>query len=159
MKATADSVTFNGIDIELGKLKKNVVTCMQAATAKKISLENELKSLFLDTGKGFYMLHLPGDKRVNFRAVKKYLKTKRVQLAKRDALDSFNCQPGTINPFSNEKLKSLPHLISKEVFEKNMLSTNYGGTLRVYIKFHPELLDIVLEEEHIHIGRFAVDEN
>jgi len=141
----------------LGKLRKNVVSCRQAANAKKISLENELKSLVLETGKGLYLLHLPGDKYVDFRAVRNYLKTKRVQLACRDTLEALGCEPGTVNPFSNEQLKSLPHLISNEVFEKNMLSTNYGGTLRVYIEFHPELLEIFLDKEYVHIGRFTVD--
>lgn len=155
MSALAKTVNLNGVDVELGILKRNVVSCRQAANAKKIPLAEELKSLVLETGKGYYMIHLPGDKRVNFRAVRNYLKTKRVQLASREILDKLGCKPGTVNPFSNAKLKALPHLISKELFEKNILSTNYGGTLRVFIKFHPDLLEMFLDEDQIHVERFT----
>ena len=157
MEAVTEKISIRGFDVEVGKLTKNVISCKQAATAKKISLENELKSLLLDTGKGLFMLHLPGDKRADFRAIRQYLKTKRVQLANLSALNNLQCEPGTVNPFSNEGLQNLPHLISKELFEKNMLSTNYGGTLSVFIKFHPELLGVFLDKDQVYVGRFSED--
>ena len=63
-------VCFEKDVLKVYSLSCSVITCKEAASAKKIPLKNELKSLVLTTSNGLYLLHLPGDKKANLRTVK-----------------------------------------------------------------------------------------
>jgi prolyl-tRNA editing enzyme YbaK/EbsC (Cys-tRNA(Pro) deacylase) len=119
-------------------LVKPVVSCGQAAEAKGIPLANELKSLVLATQKGFVVLHLPGDGAACLRRVKEALEIREACLAAPEQLASFGLRPGTVCAVK-DPVWSLPHLISRRVFQRDLVSTN-DGTLQGYYRFQPAVL-------------------
>lgn len=125
-------------EIHRKKLSKEVITCIEASSAKEFSLKNELKSLLLKTSKGFYVVHLAGNKKVSNRKIKIFLKCKEASMATRDELNSFGLIPGTVCAIINP-IWELPHLISEEIFNLDFISTNDGTRTGYYI-FSPEVL-------------------
>lgn len=114
-------------------LDKPVVHCKEAANAKGISLENELKTLLLTTPKGFVALHLPGDAEASLRKVKNALETREASMASLEQLATLGLRPGTVCAIK-DPIWSLPHLISKRVLQADTISTN-SGTQRAFIDF------------------------
>ena len=145
---------MQGFEFSVYELPHDVTSCEDAAVSKGISLGEELKSLVLITNKGLRVLHLPGDKMVNARAVKITLSVKEVivpvkidsdlkkldvkRLDPENKLASLNIIYGTVCPFLDQ-IWSLPHLISQELLEINKVSTN-NGQLNQYIYFNPKIL-------------------
>lgn len=130
-------------------LANPVVKCDEAASAKGIPLENELKTLLLATQKGFVALHLPGNADASFRSVKNALEIREACLATPNELASFGLRPGTVCALK-DPVWSLPHLISKRVLQMDMISTN-NGTQRGFYRFHPSVL---LEADSVMLGEF-----
>jgi len=119
-------------------LEKDVVSCEEAASAKGIPLQNELKSLILDTNKGLYLLNIPGDRFANLRSVKTILNVKNAYLADHNILNNLKVQSGTITPLLKQ-IWALPQLLSLEVLKYDFVSTN-AGVLDKYIIFKPKIL-------------------
>ena len=146
--------SMQGFIFDVYELPYDVDKCLDAAFAKGISLEMELKSLVLVTSKGLYVLHLPGNKWVNIRAVKRELSVKEVVIPikmdsdskKRDVerldqdnkLSSLDIVYGTVCPFL-DNIWFLPHLISQDIFKQKKVSTN-NGKLNQYFFFNPMIL-------------------
>jgi len=131
-------------------LLHDVISCLDAATAKEIALKNELKSLVLMTDKGMYVLHLRGDMYADLRAVKKFLNVEEAYMASADNLRSLGVQKGTVSPVI-EELWQLPQLVSEEVLSLDFVSTN-NGKLNECIMFKPTEL---LRHHELTIGKFA----
>jgi len=134
-------------------LSHNVISCLDAATAKEISLQNELKSLVLVTDKGMYVLNLPGNMYADLRAVKKFLDVEEAYMASADQLGRLGVQKGTVSPVIKE-LWRLPQLVSEEVLSLDFVSTN-NGKLNEYILFKPTEL---LKHHELLIGKFAKEQ-
>lgn len=132
------------------KLNHQVVSCGEAATAKGIPLVNELKSLILETSKGLYIVHIPGNKYLDLRKVKTFINTNEAYLASKEVLTSLEVQPGTVTPFSNN-IWNLRQLISEEILNLKFVSTN-NGKLDEYISFPPTLL---LKIPNVYVGNFS----
>lgn len=132
------------------QLNYQVVSCEEAATAKGIPLVNELKSLVLETSNGLYIVHIPGNKYLDLRKVKKFINTKDACLASKEVLASLGMQPGTVTPFNNN-IWNLRQLVSEEILSLKFVSTN-NGKLNEYIRFTPTLL---LEIPNIYVGNFS----
>lgn len=132
------------------KLNHQVVSCKEAATAKGIPLVNELKSLILETSKGLYIVHIPGNRYLDLRKIKKFLNIKSACLASKEVLASLGMQPGTVTPF-DKNIWNLTHLASEEIFDLKFVSTN-NGNLDEYISFMPNLL---LKIPNIYVGNFS----
>jgi len=118
--------------------------CEISAGAKGIHVSEELKSLVIETKKEkekkYWMVHLPGDKELNYEEVRRILDVEKVQLVNEETLlKLFGAQPGTTNPFTNNELKKLPQLLSEDLFFKEKISTN-AGNLDDYLLFSPALL-------------------
>lgn len=126
-----------------------VVSCEQAAAAKGIPLENELKTLILDTTRGYFALHLLGDSEASLRAVKIAIDAREASLASPAALTSLGLQPGTVCAVK-DPVWSLPHLVSRRVVTKDMVSTN-NGTQHGFYRFHPAVL---LQADSVVVGEF-----
>ncbi len=133
-------------------LNSNVITCIEAATAKGIPLKNELKSILLSSSKGYIVVHLPGDAEVSLHKVKKDLDLREASLASLSQLNKIGLKPGTICAIK-DPVRSFQNLISKRVFELDYVSTN-NGTLRGYYNFPPSLL---LETESVKMGDYEID--
>jgi len=138
-----------GPEMKVFQLAEPVVSCEDAAEAKGIPLQQELKTLLLSTQKGFVALHLPGDGEASLRSVKRALEISEACLATPEELEEFGLQPGTVCAVK-DPIWSLPHLISRRVMDMKMVSTN-NGTLRGFYRFHPAVL---LEADSVMLGDF-----
>jgi prolyl-tRNA editing enzyme YbaK/EbsC (Cys-tRNA(Pro) deacylase) len=138
-----------GENMEEYVLGKNVVSCEEAAGAKGIPLENELKTLILHTTNGFVALHVRGNRSASLRSVKAALGVDQARMASNDQLRDLGLQPGTVCPILNP-VWSMPHLLSRSILALDYVSTN-SGKLNAFFKFRPEIL---LDTDSISIGDF-----
>jgi prolyl-tRNA editing enzyme YbaK/EbsC (Cys-tRNA(Pro) deacylase) len=148
MIAQMYALPFN--DIEYYSLKYPVISCQEAAFAKGIPLKNELKSLIINTSRGIYVLHIPGNKKANLRAIKKALNVDEAYLASKDILKMLQVEAGTITPLL-EQIWDLPQLLSHDVLLCEFVSTN-AGIHNKYIIFNPYIL---MEHKNMIIGYFC----
>jgi prolyl-tRNA editing enzyme YbaK/EbsC (Cys-tRNA(Pro) deacylase) len=129
-------------------LSKPVISCASAAAAKGIPLGHELKSLVIEIESGLVVAHIPGDRRLSLRAVKRCLPTAQARLANLDGLDLL---PGTVHPF-HALLWPLHHLVAHEVLDLGWVSTN-AGELTTYVIFDPALL---LRARRVSVDDFCI---
>ena len=143
---------FRGILFPVYELGYNVYSCADAATAKGISTSEELKTLVLRASNGlFYALHIPGDKRANFKAIKRKLNVHDIFLAdKVEDLKKLGTMHGAVCPFT-ESIWNLVNLVSKDVLDAPKVSTN-SGKLNSYIIFDPREL---LKNPLSIVGKFS----
>lgn len=131
------------------KLDKTVVTCIEAAQAKGIPLENELKTLILQTSNGFVAIELPGDATASLRKIKDALEVKEAYLAGPETLAKLGLEPGTVSAVS-APVWDMPHLVSKRLMNLNEVSTNSHNKKGYYL-FEPSLL---LKAKEVMVGDF-----
>ncbi|HUP60251.1 MAG TPA: TIR domain-containing protein [Thermoanaerobaculia bacterium] len=141
-----------GPNMKVYALASPVVSCEEAAAAKGIPLDNELKTLILTTKRGYVALHILGNGEASLRAVKNAMDAREASLAPLAALSALGLQPGTVCAVK-DPVWSLPHLITRRVFSKDMVSTN-NGTHRGFYRFHPSVL---LEADSVMVGDFERD--
>jgi len=149
-KLTTVKKSLNPPSIELKeyKLDKPVVTCVEAAQAKGIPLENELKTLLLETSNGFVAVELPGDATASLRKIKDTLEVKKAHLAGHETLTQLGLEIGTVSAV-RAPVWDMQHLISRRLLNLSEVSTN-SGNKKGYYRFEPLLL---LKAEHL-IGDF-----
>lgn len=123
---------------QLFYLEHDVISCEEAAIAKKIPLKNELKSLLIHYDKGLCLVSVCGDNNVNLRNIKKILACRQAFMASKSELQILNLRPGTVCPFLEQTIDML-QLFDKRIFELEFLSTN-NGNRNEYIKFPPTVL-------------------
>lgn len=133
-------------------LDRPVVTCREAAAAKQIPRENELKTLIVESSAGVVAVHVPGDRAVKLRAVMNALKCREARLASRAKLSSLGLAPGTVCPVL-DPVWYMRHLICESVLDLGVVYTN-AGTLTGYFKFSPAIL---LRNPQVTVGRFSAD--
>jgi prolyl-tRNA editing enzyme YbaK/EbsC (Cys-tRNA(Pro) deacylase) len=131
-------------------LERPVITCREAAAAKQIPLDAELKTLILETSIGPVAVHIPGDKKMNLRAVKTALRCKQARVASREKLSSLGLAPGTVSAVL-DPVWYMPQLLCESVLEKETVSTN-SGTLTGFFKFRP---DVLMRAPKIVTGKFS----
>jgi prolyl-tRNA editing enzyme YbaK/EbsC (Cys-tRNA(Pro) deacylase) len=131
-------------------LDRPVVTCSEAAMAKQIPLQMELKTLILETSAGLVAVHVPGDRSISLRAVKKALKCREAKLASRGTLAALGLAPGTVTPLL-DPVWYMHHLLCESVLALPFVSTNCG-TLTGYFKFSPQVL---LHAANVTVGPFS----
>ena len=127
-----------------------VISCLEAALAREVSLEDELKHILLSVDTDFFLVHVPGNKRVDFNSVAEFTNASEIRLANLKNSFGTSIHQGAVFPF-DEPFWSLPHLIDNCVLNKQSISTN-DGTLRGYIKFNPNLLKLL---PIYHLGEFS----
>lgn len=128
-----------GRSLQSYKSQTTVITCKEAALARHVPLSHELKSLILETPQGPIVVHVPGDKRVSLRAVKRAIGVKQARLASPSYLMQLGLTPGTVCAVL-DPIWRLKHLISSDVLDLEYVTTN-DGTLNGYFVFPPELLE------------------
>lgn len=119
-------------------LDHEVVTCEEAAKARGISLQNELKTLILKTPTGLIAAHICGDSELSLNAVKNATVERNLRIADPENLASIGLQAGTVCPILNP-VWEMSHIISKRVLSLNFVMTN-NGTKTGYFKFDPVFL-------------------
>lgn len=128
--------------IEFGILDHEVISCEQAAKAKGILLENELKTMILweQENQRFIACHLNGHRKIDLRKVKKRLNVKQASLASLAQIEALDLSPGKVMPFL-QSVWEMYHLIDAQVFATSLVSTN-DGTRKGFISFPPKLLKL-----------------
>jgi prolyl-tRNA editing enzyme YbaK/EbsC (Cys-tRNA(Pro) deacylase) len=119
-------------------LDHSVVSCAEAAVAKGIPLERELKSLLLETEKGLLVAHLRATAALSLRAVKRVCDRTEAHLAIPQRLAQLGLEAGAISPFRPE-LWDLEHVIDVRLLQIDWVTTN-DGTTRGYFIFDPLIL-------------------
>jgi len=137
------------VNLKEYKLDKPVVTCIEAAQAKGIRLENELKTLLLQTSNGFVAIELPGDAKASLRKVKDALEVKKAHLASPEELNKLGLEIGTVSAV-RAPVWDMPHLLSKRLLNLDEISTN-NGSKKGFYRFPPSLL---LKAKTVMIGDF-----
>ncbi len=94
-------------------------------------------------------LHLLGDGEASLRAVKNAMGVKQASLAAASTLAGIGLQPGTVCAVK-DPVWNMPHLVTRRVLSKDMVSTN-DGTHRGFYRFHPTVL---LEADSVMVGDF-----
>lgn len=138
-----------GLTMVVHRLDSPAVTCEEAASAKGIKLASELKSLVLETSSGLIAVHLPGDGILSLRAVKDFIEAEEAYLADPETLLRLGLSPGTVSAVL-DPVWSMPHLISRRVFDRDIVSTN-NRTKTGYFFFDPVILT---SAAHVRIGDF-----
>ena len=138
-----------GLTMQVHKLDSPVVTCEEAASAKAIKLASELKSLILETSSGLIAVHLPGDGTLSLRAVKDFIEAEEAYLADPETLLRLGLSPGTVSAVL-DPVWSMPHLISRRILDRDILSTN-NRTKTGYFLFEPVILT---RADNVRIGDF-----
>jgi prolyl-tRNA editing enzyme YbaK/EbsC (Cys-tRNA(Pro) deacylase) len=139
-----------GKEMIVYSLNEAVISCADAASARGIPLESELKSLILETSKGRFVVHIPGDGLVDLRRVKNFLDVKEAYVLDPELLASdYDLSPGRVSAVL-EPVWSLPHLVSKRLLTLNAVYTN-NKTFFGYFKFAPTIL---MQAKRSEIGEF-----
>jgi prolyl-tRNA editing enzyme YbaK/EbsC (Cys-tRNA(Pro) deacylase) len=138
-----------GVILKSRWLDHDVTSCAEAAAAKNIPLENELKTLVLRTTSGICAVHLRGDQRLSLRAVKQFLKVKEARLLSVLEMSKIGLTPGTVCPFL-PPVWQMPQLLSSALLDLEFTTTN-NGRLNGYLTFEPRRL---LEVPSIAVGDF-----
>ena len=127
-----------GLSMKSHRLDYEVVSCKEAANARKVPLEHELKTLILQAPSGMVAAHLPGNGELNLRAIKNTLAIKDIKIADPENIAKIGLESGTVSAVL-EPVWSMPHLISKRLLSLNYVTTN-NRTKIGYFKFDPSVL-------------------
>jgi len=127
-----------GLRMKPSFLDHEVVRCEEAAKARGIPLQNELKTLILKTPTGLIAAHLPGDGELSLNAVKNATIERNLRIADPGDLVTIGLQAGTVCPILNP-VWEMSHVISKRLLSLDFVMTN-NGTKTGYFKFDPVVL-------------------
>ena len=131
------------------QLSEAVSSCADAAKAKGVGLERELKSLLLTTDQGQVLVSIRGNRRLSLRAIKHALAVDQARLASSSELKALGLAPGTVQPFASA-LWDMKQLVTQQVLRLDWVTTNAGEHDR-YVVFPPTLL---LNAPAISVGDF-----
>lgn len=129
------------------KKPKVYPSCEAAPSVRGTPLGNELKSLILDTSKGEYVIHLPGDHRLSLQKVKKALGVKKASLM---APGKLPFPPGRICALI-EPISGMPSLVCDSLFTRAFLTTN-DSTINSFFLFNPSILQLLPYTETANIS-------
>lgn len=149
LSASKKSLESPSVNLKEYTLDKPVISCMEAAQAKGIRLENELKTLLLQTSNGLVALELPGDATASLRKIKNALEVKEAHLASQETLSQLGLEPGTVSTV-RAPVWDMPHLVSRRLLKLSEVSTN-SGHKKGYYRFDPSIL---LKAEKVLTGDF-----
>jgi prolyl-tRNA editing enzyme YbaK/EbsC (Cys-tRNA(Pro) deacylase) len=138
-----------GTRMEARALDAPVITCEEAAVARRIPLTNELKTLIVRTTYGLVAAHLPGDGVLSLRKVKLRLESPEAYLADPEDLLDIGLSAGTVSAVL-DPVWSMPHLVSRRLLFLSEVMTN-NGTRTGYFTFDPAIL---VEAADVLVGDF-----
>lgn len=127
-----------------------VRSCEEAVAARGVPLQNELKTILYESAVGPFVVHVPGDMKIDQRRVKMACGCKDIRPASAEMLDKFGIERGTVSPFF-EPIWSMSQYMSDELTTRRPLTTN-SNSLTGYHFFEPEEL---LVAPFILVGQYA----
>ena len=106
-----------------------VRTSEEAAQVRGTPLERGAKALVLECGDGLVLAVLSAASKVDFKALKRKLGHKRVQMASAEqVLQATGCEPGGVPPFGN--LFGLRVIVDPTLLENEWIDFNAGERTR-----------------------------
>lgn len=99
-----------------------VITCADAAKARKISINEELKTILLKVSHKNISVHLRGGDKINSKAIKKLFNNKSIRFLSTEELKYFDLEKGLVNPWNIPFCEY--NLISINIFEQSFMYTN-----------------------------------
>lgn len=123
-----------------------VVTCEEAARARGIPLEQELKTLLLMIGHWRVAVHIQGSDRLCRQPLRRLFRTHDIRFINRNELRAMGLERGIINPWNVPK--SIVHVVCRRTLAHEVMGTN-AGTFCDGILFAPFAL---LELQNLILG-------
>ena len=116
----AKKVKYNVVD------HKTVFTAYDLAQTLKEKLENIAKTIVVKADTQHLLVTLPGDRRVDFSKLKKFLKAKKVEIDKEGVMQTlFKVKPGAITAFG-ALYKNTPVLMDKALTRAKKIVAGTG---------------------------------
>ncbi len=116
---------------------RTVYTAYDLASTLKKKLEEVAKSILVTADRKHYIIVLPGHRRVDFKKLQKFLKAKKVSIAK-EAIQKtvLKIKPGAVTPFG-ALYKNIPVFVDTALLKtKKILVTtgSYEHSLHITVK-------------------------
>ncbi|MBW1708274.1 MAG: Cys-tRNA(Pro) deacylase [Deltaproteobacteria bacterium] len=123
------SITFlnnKNIDFKVKKYKHKERGAVYASQAIEFPLERTIKTLVVDMGsKGFVMVLMPGDKKLDLTRLAKKISVKKAAMADTSTAQRLTgYMIGGINPFGTKK--KLPVVLEKSILNYDEIAINAG---------------------------------
>ncbi len=127
-----------------------VFTSEQAAAVRGLKIEQGAKSLLFKADKGFALVVLGGDKKVDWKKLKQVLGAKNIRLARaEEVVRQMDVEIGACYPFGN--VAGLKTLVDKSLAKQEIISCNPGRhDVSIKFKFQdyqklvkPEIVDVI----------------
>jgi prolyl-tRNA editing enzyme YbaK/EbsC (Cys-tRNA(Pro) deacylase) len=126
-----------------------VVSCEDAAKARGIKLDLELKSILMQSKFHTFAVHIRGSDKINSKHVKLAVNSKSLRFLRVEELAVYNLHSGLINPWNIEFCDY--HLLCEKIFKNEFMTTN-NGTFTQGVKFSPNELKTL---KHVKTGAFS----
>ena len=127
---------------------ERVFTSEEAARIRGVPLSSGVKAMVTKSEKGFYLVLVPGDKKIDFEKLKP--KTGKAKLASsEDVFRITGCEVGSVHPFG--PLFGLQVLMDRHILDNETVNFN-AGLHEVSISMNPREMAKIIKPE---IGDFA----
>ena len=134
---------------------KQVKTSEEAASVRNVPLSQGMKSLILIAKeKGFVLCLVPGNRKIELKALRKILDAKDIRLADHeDVLRITGCEIGSVHPFGNLFKEKLEIYIDKNVLDNKRVDFSVGtfvNSIEMELKDFLKLVKVKIEEFTIY---------
>lgn len=100
-----------------------VFTSEEAARTRGVTLSSGVKAMVVKSANGFFLVLVPGDKRIDFEKIK--AKVGKASLASaEEVFRETGCEVGSVHPFGN--LFGLSVLMDRHVLDNKLVNFNAG---------------------------------
>ncbi|MBI4159283.1 hypothetical protein HY500_03420 [Candidatus Woesearchaeota archaeon] len=130
---------------------KQVKTSEEAASVRNVPLSQGMKSLILIAKeKGFVLCLVPGNRKIELKALRKILNAKDIRLADHeDVLRITGCEIGSVHPFGNLYKEKLEIYMDKNVLNNQIIDFSVGtfvNSIEIKLKDFLKLVKVKVEE-------------
>lgn len=139
-------------EVKYGLLEhKQVKTSEEAASVRNVPLSQGMKSLILIAKeKGFVLCLVPGNRKIELKALRKILNAKDIRLADHeDVLRITGCEIGSVHPFGNLYKEKLEIYMDKNVLNNQIIDFSVGtfvNSIEIKLKDFLKLVKVKVEE-------------
>ena len=132
----------NNINYETASHER-VYTSEEAAKVRGVPLSTGVKSMIIRTESGFFLVLVPGDRRIDFDKIKNEL-GKATLASADDVFRMTGCEVGSVHPFGN--LFGLQIFMDRRVLDNNIVNFN-AGLHEVSISMSPRDMASIINPE------------
>ena len=131
-----------------------VITSEDAAKARGVLLQVGVKAMIIKHDKGFIMITLPADKKINFDKVKEQVNTKKIRLATLEEVkEIIDCERGGVPPFGF--LLGIKTFADKGIANNQEIEFNAGLTTKSIRMKAQDYFKIAEKFTEVTFGEFA----